>query len=483
MKQLEKNVADFFFKNDLCRSSGIVLAVSGGADSTALMVSIRVLKNSGVFNGRVLCVHINHCLRGQESDRDESFVRDLAAQMKFEFIAERVDVKTYAQKNKLSIETAARKLRLDALIKNASKNDILLIATAHHADDNAETILQRLSRGTGLRGLCGIWPKKNFADDITFIRPLLSTRREQIISYLRQGGFSWQNDSTNEQCEFRRNFIRHKLLPALQSESKAPLVEKLEKLSSACRRLMQKVSIQADIFCTENLIYENQQAVLKTLGLDRLDRETLIEILRRTLELTGCGLQNISSTHYNRIIDLIDKSHSGREVELNSRFAVRYEYGQLLFFKKQEKDITKKTIIESIELNIPGTTYFDNYKIDTEIIDRVSFDLGEFYRSKDEFCEIFDFDKLKLPLNIGPRKGGERFFPLGHAAEKKIGKFLTDQRVSKNIRDISLLLSDQKSVIWLWPIRISDEYKVTKTTKKLLLVHIKSKRLQAKLIG
>jgi len=472
MKPLEKNVADFFSKNDLCRSPGIVLAVSGGADSTALMQSMRVLKKGGIFQGRLLCVHVNHCLRGQESDRDESFVRNLAAHMGFEFVAERVDVKTYAQKNKLSIETSARKLRLDALMKNASKNNFSLIATAHHANDNAETVLQRLSRGTGLCGLCGIWPKKNFGNDITFIRPLLLLQRDQIISYLRQGGLKWRNDSTNQQCEFRRNFIRHKLLPALQSESKAPLVEKLEKLSSACRRLMQKVSIQADTFCSENLNYQNQQAVLKTPGLDQLDRETLIEILRKTLELTGCGLQNISSTHYKRIIDLIDKSHSGREVELNSRFVVRYEYGKLLFFKKQKKDITEKSLSRYIELNIPGTTIFGDYQVNAEIIDRASFDLSRFYRSKDEFCEIFDFDKLQLPLKVSRGRSGEKFRPLGHTGEKKIGKFLTDQHVPKNIRDISLLLSDQKSVIWLWPIRISDDCKVTKTAKKLLFLHI-----------
>jgi len=168
MLEFEQKVADFIRSNELPGSADkILLAVSGGADSTALLYAMRALSSKNVFGAKLLCAHINHQLRGAEADSDEDFVIAQAAELKLAVTTKRVDVRGFAGRNKLSIETAARKLRIINLIEIARANNCEAIATAHQKNDNAETILQRLTRGTGFRGLGGIWPMRVFGDEFT----------------------------------------------------------------------------------------------------------------------------------------------------------------------------------------------------------------------------------------------------------------------------------------------------------------------------
>ncbi|MFH1716251.1 MAG: tRNA lysidine(34) synthetase TilS, partial [Planctomycetota bacterium] len=157
LSEFERKVADFIQAGGLAGSSGkVVLAVSGGADSTALLYVMQALVADGVVKAELLCAHVNHQLRGAEADADEQFVIDQAAALNLAVKTKRLDVRGYARRNKLSIETAARQLRMEALIEIAKAGNYGRIATAHQKNDNAETILQRLARGTGFRGLGGI---------------------------------------------------------------------------------------------------------------------------------------------------------------------------------------------------------------------------------------------------------------------------------------------------------------------------------------
>ncbi len=177
--EFEQKVGDFIKANELFGSAErVLLAVSGGADSTALLYAMWGLKAKGVFDAELLCAHMNHQLRGTQADLDEDFVLAQAAELKLAITTKRLDVRGFAGRNKLSIETAARKLRIESLLQIARANDCRVVATAHQKNDNAETVLQRLVRGTGFRGLGGIWPVRVFADDIRFARPLLCVRRD-----------------------------------------------------------------------------------------------------------------------------------------------------------------------------------------------------------------------------------------------------------------------------------------------------------------
>ena len=196
--EFEKKLASFIKAHDLFDSVvKVALAVSGGADSTALLYAMQALRAEKILKVEFLCAHINHQLRGAEADSDEAFVVADASKLNVHVITQRVDVRRFARDQKLSIETAARQLRIKALIDIAKANHCDGIATAHQKNDNAETVLYRFVRGTGFRGLGGIWPKRVFADGVTFIRPMLSVTREEVIHYLQSRNLPWRRDRTN----------------------------------------------------------------------------------------------------------------------------------------------------------------------------------------------------------------------------------------------------------------------------------------------
>ena len=204
-----ENFKRFTEKYDMLPQGARVLcAVSGGADSVCLL---HLLKSGGAD---VFCAHFNHRLRGAESDRDEDFVRRLCAELGVELFAGAGDVAEYAARNSMGTEEAARKLRYNYLFDTAAKCGAGRIATAHNAEDNAETVLMNLARGTGLRGIGGIPPRRG-----KIIRPLLQTTRDEIILYLEENGLEHVEDSTNAADGYARNRLRHYVLPVLRQQN------------------------------------------------------------------------------------------------------------------------------------------------------------------------------------------------------------------------------------------------------------------------
>ena len=185
LTDFEQKIAGFVKANGLFASADkILLAVSGGADSTALLYTMWALKAEGLLDAELLCAHINHQIRGVEADSDEKFAVRQVRELNLAITTKRVNTPRFARRNKLSIETAGRKLRMETLLDIAREKDCEYIAAAHQKNDNAETILQRLARGTGFRGLGGIWPIRKFDDDVFFVRPLLCVSRDEFIEYL-----------------------------------------------------------------------------------------------------------------------------------------------------------------------------------------------------------------------------------------------------------------------------------------------------------
>jgi len=202
-----------------------VVAVSGGADSVALL---RFLLEEGK---RPLVAHVNHQLRGADSDADEQFVRDLAASFRLPCRTLAIDVKAQASRTGENLEAVARRLRYDFLIRIAQENNADWVATGHTADDQAETVLHRLLRGAGIQGLRGIAHERTLAPGIRLVRPLLDTTREEIIAYLESLNQPWREDATNRDPAFTRNRIRHQLLPLLRSFNPA-IAEVLGRLAA-----------------------------------------------------------------------------------------------------------------------------------------------------------------------------------------------------------------------------------------------------------
>jgi tRNA(Ile)-lysidine synthase len=471
--EFEKKVAVFIKANSLVNSvERILLAVSGGVDSTALLYAMHALKAENILSADLVCAHINHQLRGADADVDEDFVIAQARDLKLTITTKKLDVRGFAQKNKLSVETAARQMRIETLLNIAKANNCSSISTAHHKNDNAETILHRLVRGTGFRGLAGIWPMRLFDDDIRFIRPLLSVTRNEIIEYLKKRNQKWRRDHTNADCTYTRNFIRHRLLPALQQDCTGSLVEQLSALAASSRKFYSMVCNCANnawpqlTDCPANVLKLNLQMFLTH------PVPVKIELVRRSLTAIGCGQRDLTRLHFQKILRLAEQNVGGGKIQLPAGFVVRREYGNLIFARPEKNSIPDELFGKSAGFKIPGQTEFGQYVIETAILEASDCEIEKFKTTKTNGIEWFDLEKLKLPLEARSRKPGDRFWPLGLEAEKKIGKFLTAAKVPQHLRRKLLVIEDSEKIIWLWPIRISEQTRVTNKTRTILQLQI-----------
>ncbi|MHC4694543.1 MAG: tRNA lysidine(34) synthetase TilS [Planctomycetota bacterium] len=471
--EFEKKVADFIGENSLVGSKErVLLAVSGGIDSTALLYAMHALKTENILSADIVCAHINHQLRGADSDMDEDFVISLARDLNLPITTKRLDVREFARKNKLSIETAARMLRIETLLNIAKANTCSSIVTAHHKNDNAETILHRLVRGTGFRGLAGIWPTRLFADDIRFVRPLLSVTRDEVIEYLKKRNLKWRRDHTNTDCTYTRNFIRHRLLPALQQDCSVSLVDQLSALAASARKFYTKVCDLAQkawpqlADCSDNVLKLNLQMFLT------YPVPVKVELVRRSLSAVGCGQRDLTRQHFKRILQLAEQNVGGGEIELPAGFVVRREYGNLIFARPEKTSPRDELIENSTFLQVPGRTKIGRFFIQADILEADESRIEKFKTEKNNCIESFDWGKIKLPLMVRSRKAGDRFWPLGLEAEKKIGKFLTAAKVPHHLRRKLLVIEDSEKIIWLCPIRMGRQAKITDGTQKVLQLRI-----------
>jgi tRNA(Ile)-lysidine synthase len=463
LNQLEQKTADFIAAERLLPAGEkVLLAISGGADSTALLHILAALHLD------IHCAHINHQLRGDEAQRDEDFVIDQCQKLKVPLITMKIDVRNYAKKSKLSIETAARNLRIENLVEIAKQQNCAVVAIAHHKNDNAETIIDRLIRGTGLRGLCGIWPAKDFGYGFRFIRPLLCATRDEIIEYLKSRKVNWCTDRTNMDFAYRRNFIRHRLLPVLQENSTGDIVEHLAVLSKTSRGFYQMVCRTADAIWPDVVTVNETTVVVDSDKITTQPAEVKIEIARRVLAHLGCGEQDVTERHYTGILQLSDDAKS----QLPNRVTVYRQGGKIVFEKHLKTKPAQPIEAEPVVLKVPGVTQFGSYTISADIIEIEQKDLAGFKKTKTNFVEWFDYEKLKLPLEVRPRKQGDKFWPLGVAGEKKVGKFLTTAKVSQSLRRRLFVIADGEKIIWLCPVRISEQVKITKDTRRVIQIKI-----------
>ena len=485
--EFEQKLADFIIANRLFGSAEkVVLAVSGGADSMALMYAMHALKTESLFNAELLCAHINHQLRGTEGDLDEEFVVAQATKLKLAVTTQRIDVRGFAHIHKLSIETAARQLRMEALIDIAKANDCSLIAMAHQKNDNAETIIQRLSRGTGIRGLAGIWPERVFADEVRFVRPLLCFTRDEIVNYLQQRNLNWRRDHTNDDCSYRRNYIRHRLIPVLQQDCTGSVVEQLSHLARSARGYYGIVCSRADEFWPHLADCDGVKIVLDLKLFLTKSQPVKVELIRRSLANIACGERYMGQGHYESILRLAKQNVAGRKIELPGGFVVRREYGSLIFTRLETETAVAGRMVKPVRLKIPGQTRFCRHLIEARVLNNEEpcqkSEIASLSRAKSRDrkskiptfsgIEWLDMDKIKQPLIVRRRRPGDRFVPLGQSEVKKLGKFLTGQRVPYEIRRDVLVVADREKIIWVWPVRISEQSKIASQTRKILQLQI-----------
>ncbi|HEY5371610.1 MAG TPA: tRNA lysidine(34) synthetase TilS [Hanamia sp.] len=462
LNEFVKNIEQqhLFQKNDF-----LLLTVSGGADSVVLC---ELCQEAGFH---FVIAHCNFQLRGEESERDEKFVRELADKYGVKFHVKKFDTKNYAEENKVSTQVAARELRygwFDELLRADDRrpttddgkptsdighltSDIphqtSYILTAHHANDNIETLLMNFFKGTGIKGLQGILSKNG-----KIIRPLLFATKDDILSFVKENSLSFVEDSSNESDKYTRNYFRHHLIPSVQ-----------------------KVFPQAEENLTKNIEKFNEIDILYQQSIS-LHKKKLLE--QKGNEIHIPVLKLLKSTPLKTIMYEIIKDFGFTPHQTTEAIALlRAESGKYI------SSATHKIIRNRNWLIIaPINTMEAHHILINETDAKVDFELGKLklrkhqnlneHPSTSKDIATLYLRNITFPLLLRKWKKGDYFYPLGMKGKKKLTKFFIDQKLSLTDKEKIWVIESNKKIIWIIGQRIDDRFKITDKTKEALSISI-----------
>ncbi len=435
---------DYIKEHDLLTAADRVLvAVSGGPDSIALA---HLFLRAG-FNFAI--AHVNFKLRGEDADVDQEFVRNFAQNHGIKFFTRCVDTRAYARENKLSIEMAARQLRYSWFEQLAREHGFTKIATAHTADDNVETILINLMRGTGIRGLIGIPPKAG-----KIVRPLLFAYKSEILQYCQQNNLAFRIDKTNLETDFVRNKIRHLIVPQFESINpgfKQNVLRTAENLRQVYAVVQQFLSqIKNQIISQEPFgIKINLQKLLSS----EHSKLVLFEILRE---------YNFSPSQIDQIYSDLHKQTGTSFVAHPYRAVI--DRGYLLIGKDEPQEALNIQIFKPENQRIEVLNYIFDIKITT--VDKINLKVPTTIGQ-------FDLERLAFPLRIRFWKTGDWFIPLGMQGRRKLSDFLKDLKLNYFDKRQVLVLTDRfDRIIWVVGHRIDQRFRITSKTQKVLQIKL-----------
>jgi len=322
-------------------SSSFVVAISGGMDSVALLDALVRLRHQGKLPVKLVVAHLNHRLRGEESDGDEEFVRRLASEHELDCLTEQISVAEIALREKQNLEAVARRLRYEFLARTAETVGAAFVCTAHTLDDQAETVLMRLLRGAGAEGLAGIQTVRPLGQSVTLIRPLLAVTREEVVAHCDQYSLEFRHDSSNDSTFFTRNRVRHELLPLLKSFNPRA-VQTLARLAN----LLADDEGFLQLTTTEALAEIRQGKGLSIKRLMMLHVAIRRRVLRMWIKEVRGGLQRIEAVHLAAIERLIGAGKSGRIIELPGGWQVRRKSGVLELAQAEVEASSTENVVE-----------------------------------------------------------------------------------------------------------------------------------------
>ncbi len=457
----------------------VLVAVSGGADSVALLLCLVELALQPARRYQLGVAHLDHGLR-PDAAADARFVADLAAEFDLEVVCERIDVAEEAARTGQSIETAARRVRYGFLQAAAVAGGCEAIATAHHAADNVETVLHRILRGTGVGGLAGI-PFQRACDgpgDLRIIRPMLAVTAADAKAYLTAGGRSWRTDATNADIRHTRNRIRHELLPLLRQYNPRvdDAIAKLARTAARAAEILAEVGQSALADVTVDA--DPGQLALDAAALTRMGAARAAETFCAALAQLGAPMQGIGFDHIERLLDLPAAPDGRGRVELPGGLTVTLGHGVLTFGAAgtpEEMDASDPPFDSHppCELTWPGTTALaDGGRLVVTIDEGAPADLAAFFAAKPPTVEMLDADAVVGPVFARRWRRGDRFRPLGAPGAQKLSDFFGSAKIDPADRRRAWIIADARGVIWVSPHRIDERVKITDSTRRVATVRL-----------
>lgn len=451
----------------LAQGDHLVVAVSGGPDSVALLSVLSLLTDE--FRLRLTTAHLNHGLRKEEADEDEAFVRRLSDGMGIACICKRVDIRKLQKRGSGSLEEISREERYRFLHETAEKCGAGKIAVGHHRDDQAETVLIHLLRGCGPGGLRGILPVR----DGRIIRPLLEVGTSDILAFLSREGLAYRTDSSNESPLFLRNRVRNELIPRLAASFNPRLVEGLCQTAGIIRReddYLRGVVLQT--VRRWGIDPGNGEVALPVADFLALHEAIQGRIIKWLLEEAAPQRNGIGYRHIEAVL-VLARRPPGRCISLDLPFRIRVERtGSLLRISKEaERKARKRESLVNLPLfeypvEIPARIHLREIgrTIHLAWIEKPRF--GEMKNSPG--IGFMDYERITPPLVLRNMRPGDRVTPLGGGGTKKLKDYFIDRKIASSCRCAIPLLVDAGSIIWIAGERISERVRVTEQTRKVL---------------
>ncbi len=461
---LEQRVAIFLREHHLTASrKPLLVAVSGGPDSVCLLHVLNALKKDSGLKLHV--AHLDHQLRGNESMADAQYVLDLCHELGIPVTIEQRNVRTYQKEHKLSIEEAAREVRYGFFTEIAESIGAERVAVGHTLDDQVETVLLNLLRGTGTRGLRGLQSVRHWQSSgrrLTIVRPLLAVSHKETAAYCRRHHLQPRIDVTNRSLALTRNRIRLKLLPLLKSYN-PDIIEALLRTARIASDDIAFLEKTADRYWRKIASKQGEVIVFRKSALLELPSGLQRLVLRRAIEDILGTLKDIEARHIEDMLTLLAKP-AGKRINLPYGLFFATEYDRFLLGHQLDEFSPLPLLDSEHPLTIPGTTHISGWRIHTDVIEKMESAFG------DDLTAYLNYDRVRGELVVRPRCPGDRFQPLGMDEEKKVGRFMIDARVPRLWRTRVPIVCDDEKLLWVVGYRIDERVKVTENTKRVLRI-------------
>ena len=420
----------------------IVVGFSGGPDSVFLVEMLKKLKN--FINFKIYLVHINHLLRGEDADSDEKFSIEYAKTNNLEIFIKRIPVKEIAKEVGKTLEEVGREERYKFFFEIYEKVRATKIATAHNKDDQIETFLFRLIRGTSLQGLEGIKIKNN-----NVIRPISEIYKKDILEYLNKNEIQYKIDKTNFENEFTRNSIRLDLIPFIEERYNIKFKDKIFSLIEEIRENNQNNSLNLSDYTDS----ENRIILEKTKFLSNFDKKNLLSLFlnKKNIEVNRNKIDEISS---------LIKSNGTKKIDLDKSYRIVKDYTYLYIEDKKENCVINNNVIQ---VKIPSEQIFDNFKITVSTVENL-----DIPKQKNQYLLDAIYNDI---IEVRYRKEGDRIF-LGEKHSKKIKEIFIDQKIPKDIRDRLPIFLYNDTIFWIYNVKKAYIPKINKNESKLIKVLI-----------
>jgi tRNA(Ile)-lysidine synthase len=443
------------------RGARVLVALSGGPDSVALLHVLRELERRGELTVAGVG-HFNHQLRGAEADADEQFCRDLARTWSTVVVVDRADVAAEAERAGRSIEDAARSLRYAFLERAAGDVNAEVIAVGHTLDDQAETLLLRLIRGSGSRGLAGIRPRAGVV-----VRPLLEISRDDLREYARRYALPFREDASNHDVRIPRNRVRHELLPLLREYSTGivPLLARAAATARADEEYLEQRAIES---ATSIVLRKERGIELDAAALRALPAALAARVARRALETTTAD-RFIGYQHIERLLELAD-APDGSLAALPGQYAMR-QGGAIVLGAPTDVPFSNSFCFP---LSIPGEVALGPWAVSAQRIENADGLKTPPARGAEA---VVASDLLDCPLTVRTRRRGDRFRPLGMGGRgRKLQDFFVDRKVARVERDqVPLVVDRNDRIVWVVGHSVAEDFRITEPRRGVIL--LKARRL------